>query len=103
VPLKNKEEFIIVLVFVPVIFARHDAKTDDGIVDLAKGLVIPAVCASFDELRDIHDTQPWELHIQMGGVWVIFGVAQGKFLCHFESMLSKEKLVPESHDHNSEI
>ena len=74
VPLKNKEEFIIVLVFVPVVFALHDAKTDDGIVDSAKSLVIPAVCASFDELRDIPDTQPRELHIQMGGVWVVFGV-----------------------------
>jgi hypothetical protein len=85
VPLKNKEKFIIVLVFVPVIFALHDAKTYDGVIDLAKRLVIPAVRASSDERRDVHDTQPWKLHLQVGGVWVVFGVAQDKLLSFFFS------------------
>jgi hypothetical protein len=90
VPLKNKEKLIIVLVFVPVIFALHDAKTHDGVVDLAKRLVIPTVRASTDERRDVHDTQHWELQIQVGSVWVVFGAAHGKLLCRIESMLSKE-------------
>jgi hypothetical protein len=41
--LKDKEELVVAIVFVPVIFALHDAKTNDRIIHLAQRLVVPAV------------------------------------------------------------
>src|SRR5207244_2627069 len=39
--LQNKEKLIVVVMFVPVVFALHDPEANDGIVHLAQRLVIP--------------------------------------------------------------
>ena len=46
---KNKEKFVVVIVFVPVIFPLHDAETNDRIVHLAQCLVVPAVGTRGDQ------------------------------------------------------
>jgi len=84
-----------------MIFALHNAKTYDGVVDPAKRLVIPAVRAGSDECRDVYDTQPRELYIQMGSVWVVFGVAHDKLLWPFKSMLWIEILASENLPHSN--
>ena len=44
-----EEELIVIVVFVPVILALHDAKTNDRIVHLTQRLVVPAVRARRDQ------------------------------------------------------
>ena len=44
-----KEELIVIVVFVPVILALHDAKTNDRTVHLTQRLVVPAVRARRDQ------------------------------------------------------
>ena len=45
----NVEKFVIVSMFVPVIFALHNAKANDGAVHLTERLVVPLVGASIGE------------------------------------------------------
>ena len=40
---KDKEEFVVIVVFVPVVFALHDAEANDRIVHLTQRLVVPGV------------------------------------------------------------
>jgi hypothetical protein len=51
---QDKEELVVVVVFVPVILALHDAETNDRIVHLAQRLVVPAVRASRDQRWHVH-------------------------------------------------
>ena len=53
--IQDKEELIVLVVFVPVILTLHDAKADHCVVDLAQRLVVPLVGASLDEIRNIDD------------------------------------------------
>jgi hypothetical protein len=50
---ENEKKFIDVFVFVPVIFALNYRHSHDRIVHLAKGLVVPFVCASIGQFLDI--------------------------------------------------
>src|SRR6201988_2320299 len=72
VSVEHEEELIVVVVLVPMIFALHDAETDDGDVDLAEGLIVPAVLARTNQGRDVHDTQRWKLDVEVRGVWKRF-------------------------------
>ena len=47
VPLQDKEELIVVVMFVPVVFALHDSQANNGVVHLAERLVIPLLGAGF--------------------------------------------------------
>jgi hypothetical protein len=40
---KDKEELVVIVVFVPVVFALHDAEANDRIVHLTQRLVVPGV------------------------------------------------------------
>ena len=46
---EDKEELVVVVVFVPVILALHDAEPNDRIVHLAQRLVVPAVGTRRDQ------------------------------------------------------
>ena len=45
VTFEDKEELIVVVVLVPVVLTLQDTKPNHGIVDSAKGLVVPTVAA----------------------------------------------------------
>ena len=40
---EDKEEFVVIVVLVPVVFALHDAEANDRIVHLTQRLVVPGV------------------------------------------------------------
>ena len=46
---EDEEELVVVVVLVPVILTLQDAQPNHRVVDLAQGLVIPAVGARFDQ------------------------------------------------------
>jgi hypothetical protein len=62
------EEFVFVLVFMPMIFALDHAETHDRFVHLAKGLVIPLVFAGVDEPRKIDHFQRLMQNVEPGVV-----------------------------------
>jgi hypothetical protein len=52
---QNEKEFVNIFVFVPVIFALHHSHPDDGVIHLAKRLVIPFVGAGIGQLLHIDE------------------------------------------------
>jgi len=52
---QNEKEFINIFVFVPVIFALHHCHPDDGVIHLAKCLVVPFVGAGIGQLLHIDE------------------------------------------------
>ena len=59
------EEFVFVIVFVPVKFALHDAEADHAVIHSAESLVVPLVLASFDERLEIDELERGESCIQI--------------------------------------
>src|SRR5438876_12436418 len=51
VAIEHEEKLVVVVVLVPMVLTLHDAQTDNGIVDLAKRLVVPLIRASLYESR----------------------------------------------------
>jgi len=50
---ENKEEFVDVIMLVPVVFALQNAQPHDRVVHLTKSLVVPFVRARIDQLLNI--------------------------------------------------
>ncbi|MFZ2507174.1 MAG: hypothetical protein WAW79_01700, partial [Steroidobacteraceae bacterium] len=46
--LEYEKIFVVIVVLVPVVFTLHDAKAHHRVIDLAKGLVVPAIAAGFN-------------------------------------------------------
>jgi hypothetical protein len=69
------EEFVLVIVFVPVKFALHDAEADDAVIHLAEGLVVPLVLTSFDEGLEIDELERAEFCVQIDGIRGLTGHA----------------------------
>src|SRR5947207_5893748 len=65
---ENKEELVVVVVFVPVVLTLHDAKANDRIVHFAEGLVVPTVRAGGDQRGNVDYAQLRELNIEVRGV-----------------------------------
>src|SRR5262245_15310132 len=74
VPVKDKEELVIVVVLVPVVFALHHAQTDHGVVHLAQRLVVPLVLYLRDQTRDINAAERWKQDVEVCSVWKSGGV-----------------------------
>jgi hypothetical protein len=53
VSFEDEEELIIAIVLVPVVLALQHPKSNDGVIHLAKGLVVPPVGARLDHRRNI--------------------------------------------------
>ena len=49
VPLQDEEELVVVVMFVPVVFALHDSQANNGVVHLAERLVVPLLGAGFHQ------------------------------------------------------
>jgi hypothetical protein len=73
VTVKDKEELVVIVVLVPVVFTLHDAQADDGLVDLTKCLVVPVVGASIHKRRYVDDGEGRELDVEVrrvGCTWL---------------------------------
>jgi hypothetical protein len=68
--LKDEEKFVIIVVFVPMILTLHYTKPNSGIVHFGKRLVVPTVCTSSGQSRDIDQLQMFELDVHMVDVWI---------------------------------
>ena len=71
VPFQDKEELIVVLMFVPVVLPLHDPEANNGVVHLAKRLVIPLISAGFHQGRYVHQVKGRKLDIEVSGVRII--------------------------------
>jgi hypothetical protein len=74
---QNEEEFINVFVFVPVIFALHHRHPDDGVVRLAKRLVVPFVGAGIGQLLHIDQLKRTMQDVEISLVWEFFSARLG--------------------------
>jgi len=55
--IQTEKELIIVVVFMPVIFALHYAKAYDRAIDLTQSLVVPAIADRGSQRRHVNDFQ----------------------------------------------
>jgi hypothetical protein len=68
-PLDHVKELILLVVFMPVEFALHDAEPYDAVVHSAQRLVIPRVLAGIDESLNVNALQ-WSVpRVQVDRVW----------------------------------
>jgi len=65
---ENKEELVVVVVFMPMILAAHDAQANDRVVHFAQRLVIPSVGARSDQRRNVDYAQLRESNVEIGGI-----------------------------------
>lgn len=79
VSLQDKEEFVVVIMFVPMVLTLHDAEANNRVVHLAERLVIPLIGAGFDQSRNVHQAERWKLDIEVGSVRIILLLAHGRF------------------------
>ena len=66
--LENEEEFVVHIVFMPVVLTLHDTQSHHGVVYLAQGPVVPSIGACGDECGRIDDFQSRILDVEMSGV-----------------------------------
>ncbi len=65
---EDEKEFVFVVMLMPVVFALQYAETGDRAVDLAQRLVVPAIGACLDQLRNVDNGQRREFDIEVGRV-----------------------------------
>jgi hypothetical protein len=75
--IQNKEEFINVLMLVPMIFPLHHRQPDDRIVHLAKRLVVPFVLAGVGKLLHIDQLKRTMQNVEISLVWEFFSARLG--------------------------
>src|SRR5205823_7396017 len=64
VPLQDKEELVVIVIFVPVVLALHNPQANNGVVHLAKRLVVPLIGAGFHQGRNVHQAESRKLDIE---------------------------------------
>ena len=67
-PFQNKEEFIVIVVLVPMIFTLHDPNSYHAIVYFRQRLIEPWVCALSDNGRQINQLKMLELDIKISHI-----------------------------------
>ena len=72
----NVEEFVFVIVFVPMKFALHDAEANYAVIHAAESLVVPLVLACLDERFEIDKFERTEFCIQIDRVRSLAGHAR---------------------------
>jgi hypothetical protein len=65
---EDEEKFIVVVVFVPVVFAFDDAEANYAVVYVGEGLVEPLMRAFPHELVYVHTLEVFEFYIEVGDV-----------------------------------
>ena len=70
---ENKEEFVDVIMLVPVVFALQNAEPHDRVVHLTKSLVVPFVRARIDQLLNIDYFERLVQNVEESLIRKIFG------------------------------
>ena len=71
ISIENEKEFINVLVLMPVVLTLHYCHPDDGVVDLAKRLIVPIVRARIGQFLHI-DQLEWSMqNVEISLIWKI--------------------------------
>jgi hypothetical protein len=71
ISIENEKEFINVLVLMPVVLTLHYCHPDDGVVDLAKRLIVPLVRARIGQFLHI-DQLEWSVQdVEVSLIWKI--------------------------------
>jgi hypothetical protein len=76
-PVQDEKEFVVAVMFVPVVLAVHDPQADNGVVHLAKRLVIPLIGTGFYQRRNVDNAESWKLNIEVSSVRIILLFAHG--------------------------
>ena len=76
VPLQDEEELVVVVMFVPVVFALHDSQANNGVVHLAERLVIPLLGAGFHQGWNVNQVERGKLYVEVSSVRIILLFAQ---------------------------
>jgi hypothetical protein len=71
VSLQDKEELVVVVMFVPVVLALHDPEANNGVVHLTQRLIIPLIGAGFHQSRNVHHAKRWKLDVEVSSVRII--------------------------------
>jgi hypothetical protein len=71
VPLQDKEELVVIVMFVPMVLTLHDSQANNGVVHLAERLVIPLIGTGFHQGRNVHHAKRWKLDIEVSSVRII--------------------------------
>jgi hypothetical protein len=77
VPLQDEEELVVVVMFVPVVFALHDSQANNGVVHPAERLVVPLLGAGFHQGWNVNQLERRKLYIEVSGVRIILLFAHG--------------------------
>src|SRR5258707_14017827 len=75
VPLQDKEKLVVVVMFVPVVFALHDSQANNGVVHLTERLGIPFIGAGLHQGRNVHESERRKVDIEATGVRIILEFA----------------------------
>jgi hypothetical protein len=71
ISIENEKEFINVLVLMPVVLTLHHCHPNDGVVDLAKRLIVPLVRAGIGQFLHI-DQLEWSVeNVEVSLIWKI--------------------------------
>ena len=65
---EDKKEFVVLIVFVPVVFAFDDPDADNAAIDLREGLVEPFVCGGLYDRGDVDELEMVVFDVEEGGV-----------------------------------
>jgi hypothetical protein len=76
-PLQDKEELVVIVMFVPVVFALHDSQANNGVVHLAERLVVPLLGAGFHQGWNVNQVERGKLYVEVSGVRIILLFAHG--------------------------
>ena len=89
---QNEKEFINVLVLMPVVLTLHYCHPDDGVVDLAKRLIVPLVHARIGQFLRI-DQLEWSMqNVEISLIWKIL---RGFVWFHDQNLTAKITEVAE--------
>jgi len=92
ISIENEKEFINVLVLMPVVLTLHYCHPDDGVVDLAKRLIVPLVRARIGQFLRI-DQLEWSMqNVEISLIWKIL---RGFVWFHDQNLTAKITEVAE--------
>src|SRR5215216_2097533 len=70
---EHKEEFIVMIVLVPMIFAFYNSNSNNAVIHFCQRLIEPFVLAFFHNARDINQRKVLKLDIKIGHIGELLG------------------------------
>jgi hypothetical protein len=70
---QNEEEFVIIVVLVPVVFTLYDPEANNAVVHFSEGLIEPLVLTFPNHLIDVDLFKMVEFDVEFGNVVILIG------------------------------